>query len=111
MKLVYNPGNDSVVYGTDGQMVAPGEWAYLEDDRTVRKAIEESRLIEKEIPQTMPEGDINPKAYAALKAAVDDQPKVETAPETVAGDPPQTEQSTPVRNTGNRRTTNKNREA
>lgn len=99
MKLVFNPSTqNSVVYNDEGQMVAPGEWAYLDDeDREIQKLISDGSLVEVPVPDSMP-GDVAPGAADALQAAIDDRP--EPKPE----DPEKTEDGDPqsVRNTGRR---------
>ncbi|AZS07898.1 hypothetical protein SEA_KABOCHA_45 [Gordonia phage Kabocha] len=99
MKLVFNPSTqNSVVYNDEGQMVAPGEWAYLDDEvREIQKLISDGTLVEVPVPDTMP-GHVAPGAAQALQAAIDDQPKaVEDVAEKREDDDPQ-----PVRNTGRR---------
>lgn len=114
MKLVFNPSlTDSVVYGDEGQMVAPGEWAYLDDDTypNVTKFLNTGKLVRVEIPKSMP-SSVAPGAAEALKQAVEDRDsKVpDDAPLEDADD--ETEPQKPsVRNTGRKRTNTQNKEA
>lgn len=114
MQLVFNPSQtDSVVYSDDGLMVAPGEWAYLDDDAhpKVRQFLNSRKLIEVEVPDQVP-SDVAPGAAAALKEAVADKQKdiPQDAPEVAEKDDPEAEKE-PVRNTGRRKTTQTKKEA
>ena len=108
MKLVFNPSQtDSVVYSDDGLMVAPGEWAYLDDDtnRRIDTLLNTRKLVEVEVPATMP-SNIAPGAAEPMKQAIEDRKSREAAASSDDGDSPQ-----PVRNTGRNRTTTKKKEA
>ncbi|AKL88309.1 hypothetical protein BH789_gp028 [Gordonia phage GMA6] len=109
MKLVFNPSQtDSVVYSDDGLMVAPGEWAYLDDDtyRRIDNLLNTRKLVEVEVPATMP-SNIAPGAAAAMKRAIEDRQAPNVAESTDEDDTP-----SPVRNTGrSRNTTTKKKEA
>lgn len=107
MKLVYNPGVNAVVYGADGLMVAPGEWAYLEADAKIHRALDDGGLVEVNVPTEMPT-DVQAGAFAPLKAAVDDYQAQKAQAEADAKKAQKTEQ---VRNTGNSTRNKTNKEA
>lgn len=110
MKLVYNRTNNAVVYNEDGQMVAAGEFAYVDEveNNEIGEALADGRLVEKPVPEKMPE-NVSDSAAGALKAAIADQhpepPEADAKDDTDADKPP-------VRNTGrSRNTATKSKEA
>lgn len=109
MKLVYNRTNNAVVYSESGQMVAPGEFAYVDDDahRKIGEALADGRLVDKPIPNTMP-ANVSDAAADALRAAIADKTP-EPAPAAAEADADKG--SRPVRNTGQSRSTTKKKEA
>lgn len=109
MKLVYNRTNNAVVYSEAGQMVAPGEFAYVDDEahRKIGEALADGRLVEKPVPATMPT-NVSDSAAEALRAAIADRtPAVAPKPEN----DDESKAKRPVRDTGQSRTTTKKKEA
>lgn len=107
MQLVFNPSQtDSVVYSDEGQMVAPGEWAYLDDDANPRVTalLNSGKLVRVDVPASMP-SSVAPGAAEALAQAIDDRPVL---PAEDAEEPSKPQ----VRNTGrSKRTSTQNKEA
>ena len=78
MRLVFNPSRDNaVVYGKAGQMVAPGEWAYVDDGAypKVQKFLNDRLLVDVAIPDKVP-SNVTPGAAEAIRQAVADRARL-----------------------------------
>ena len=110
MKLVFNPSQtDSVVYSDDGLMVAPGEWAYLDDDthRRINNLLDTRKLVEVSVPATMPSAIASGAAEAMKEAIADQHPPVLEAEAEPVSEP----KERPVRNTDRKRNITNKKEA
>lgn len=115
MKLVYNPGNTSVVYDDDGRMVAPREWQYVDPAKSrVNRLIEQGKLVEVAVPDRLSE-NTTAEALPVLNEAINDQSaKQDTEPSDLVEAPPEDSENredAELRNTGTQSRQRGNRKA
>lgn len=108
MQLVYNPYPTPVAYD-DGKYVDPDSWAFVDVKR------EDIRLVQVEIPESIPEGT-NPRAIPALEAAIRDREETLESAKNETLESAKNDQQDEVRNTDstnkrNSRRSNQNKEA